>query len=171
MDSPSARSDTGRLCIPSRATRRLTDGCVQRGSLFGTIFGVQLLKWSGALAGRALTDRERSQLTPELGPFLLDSGWRARAAAGIGRHRTARESRTPIGKSGRPCDPPSVSAQFGFWQSNLGSNHSAAGAYSWDERETQISLENDQGRSLDRCRKYWIWPRLACREFCDRGRG
>ena len=52
-----------------------------------------------------------------------------------------------------------------------GLNHSAAGAYSWDEKETQISLKNDQGRSLDRCRKYWIWPRLACREFCDRGRG
>ena len=24
---------------------------------------------------------------------------------------------------------------------------------------------------MDRCRKYWIWRRLPCREFCDRGRG
>src|SRR5579863_4441318 len=47
-------------------------------------------------------------------------------------------------------------------------NHSAAGAYSWDERETQIPFENDQGRLLDRCRNCWIWSHLACRGFCDR---
>jgi len=35
----------------------------------GTIVTVEPLEWSGALADRALTDPERSQLSP-LGPFL-----------------------------------------------------------------------------------------------------
>jgi hypothetical protein len=78
-------------------------------------------------------------------------------------------SRTHIGESRRPGDRPG-SAQFDCG-SRIGLNHSATGAYCWDERETQISFENDQGRSLDRCRKHWICPRLACREFRDRGRG
>jgi hypothetical protein len=43
-----------------------------------------------------------------------------------------------------------------FGSISSGSNHSAVGAYSLDERETKIPFEDDQGRSLDRYRKNWI---------------
>jgi hypothetical protein len=45
------------------------------------------------------------------------------------------------------------------------------GAYSLDDREAQISLQNDQERPMDRCCGCAIRPRIPRRRFRDGGRG